>query len=31
MMAVPFGFSVGDFIAVGQIIQEIAIELREVN
>lgn len=29
-MAVPFGFSVGDFIAVGQLIQKITVELREV-
>jgi hypothetical protein len=29
-MAVPFGFSVGDFISVGQLIQKIIVELREV-
>jgi len=30
-MAVPFGFSVGDFIAVGKLIGQVAIELREVR
>ena len=29
-MAVPFGFSVGDFITVGQLIQKITVELQEV-
>jgi hypothetical protein len=29
-MAVPFGFSVGDFIAVGKLIAQIVDELREV-
>ncbi|RYP12305.1 hypothetical protein DL765_007416 [Monosporascus sp. GIB2] len=28
-MAVPFGFSVGDFLAVGKLIWQIAVELRE--
>ncbi|RYO77538.1 hypothetical protein DL766_009647 [Monosporascus sp. MC13-8B] len=28
-MAVPFGFSVGDFLAVGGLIRQIAVELRE--
>lgn len=28
-MAAPFGFSVGDFIAVGQLIQQVTVELRE--
>jgi hypothetical protein len=29
-MAAPFGFSVGDFIAVGQLIHKVAVELKEV-
>ncbi|RYP45980.1 hypothetical protein DL768_007762 [Monosporascus sp. mg162] len=28
-MAVPFGFSVGDFLAVGKLIRQVAVELRE--
>jgi hypothetical protein len=31
IMAVPFGFSVGDFVSVGQLIQTIVMELREVR
>jgi hypothetical protein len=30
-MAVPFGFSVGDFLAVGRLIREVALELSEVS
>jgi hypothetical protein len=30
-MPVPFGFSVGDFVSVGQLIQTIVSELREVR
>lgn len=30
-MAVPFGFSVGDFIAVGKLIAQIVDELRELR
>ncbi|RYP79869.1 hypothetical protein DL770_006474 [Monosporascus sp. CRB-9-2] len=28
-MAVPFGFSVGDFLAVGKLIRQVAVELRD--
>ncbi|KAF2731099.1 hypothetical protein EJ04DRAFT_514787, partial [Polyplosphaeria fusca] len=28
-MAVPFGFSLGDFLAVGKLIQQVAVELGE--
>ena len=30
-MAVPFGFSVGDFLAVCKVIGQVAVELREVR
>jgi hypothetical protein len=30
LMAASFGFSVGDFIAVGQLIHKVVVELKEV-
>lgn len=30
-MAAPFGFSVGDFITLGKLIGQVAVEIREVS
>jgi hypothetical protein len=30
-MAVPFGFSVGDFLVVSKLIRQVVVELREVR